>query len=72
MQKNNKVFIMPTDTVYGLCASALSKEAVARVYAIKGRNPKKPCIILIKNWKEVQKFGGKAKLRTVKIRRVAI
>jgi L-threonylcarbamoyladenylate synthase len=36
------VVLYPTDTLYGLGADAFSDEAVAKVYAIKGRDVKKP------------------------------
>lgn len=36
------VGIIPTDTVYGLAASALDREAVLRLLDIKGRAPDKP------------------------------
>ncbi len=37
----------PTDTLYGLGADAFSNDAVAKVYAIKGRDEKKPihCVV---------------------------
>ncbi len=34
--------LYPTDTLYGLGADAFSDEAVARIYAIKGRDERKP------------------------------
>lgn len=34
--------MLPTDTVYGLCADALSEEAVARLYRLKGRRGGQP------------------------------
>ncbi len=42
-----KVIIYPTDTLYGLGADALSDDAVATIYAIKGREEGKPvhCIV---------------------------
>ena len=53
----------PTETVYGLGANALDAEAVARIYAVKGRPATSPLIVhvasiemaqsLIKNWPEV-------------------
>jgi len=39
--------VFPTDTVYGIGACALLPEASARIYAIKGRHPRKPLPILI-------------------------
>lgn len=41
------VVLYPTDTLYGLGADAFSDAAVAKVYAIKGRDERKPihCIV---------------------------
>lgn len=36
---------LPTETVYGLCADARSAEAVARLYAAKGRPASNPLIV---------------------------
>lgn len=36
---------LPTETVYGLCALAASDEAVARVFAAKGRPARNPLIV---------------------------
>ena len=38
---------VPTDTVYGLAASALSEKAVERLYEIKGRDPNMPVAISV-------------------------
>src|SRR5437879_4091412 len=38
--------ILPTDTVYGLCAAAGRPEAAARLAALKGRDPSKPSALL--------------------------
>ena len=45
--KNGRVILFPTDTLYGLAADAFSDEAVDTIYAIKGRDEKKPihCIV---------------------------
>jgi L-threonylcarbamoyladenylate synthase len=55
----NGVAVMPTDTIYGLVGKALEKNTVERIYKIKKRNPEKPCIILIGNITEIEKFGIK-------------
>jgi len=38
--------ILPTDTVYGLCASADRSEATERLYRLKGRDPLQPSALL--------------------------
>ena len=49
--------IFPMDTIYGLVGSALNKESVERIYAVRERSPEKPCIILIADPDEVKKFS---------------
>ena len=39
--------VFPTDTLYGLGANPFSRDAVSRVYNIKGRSPRKPLPILL-------------------------
>lgn len=41
-----KPVILPTDTVYGLCASAYTSEAAVRLYALKGREGPRPTALL--------------------------
>jgi L-threonylcarbamoyladenylate synthase len=41
------VVVLPTDTMYGLVARASDRQAVERVYRIRGRAPEKPCIMLV-------------------------
>lgn len=55
--KNDGVVIMPTDTIYGMLGKALSKDVVERIYKIRGRSPEKPCIILIGDLNELNKFS---------------
>src|SRR3989338_6111730 len=45
--RNGGVILFPTDTLYGLGADAFSDKAVDQIYAIKGRDEKKPihCIV---------------------------
>ena len=40
-----QVVALPTETVYGLAANALNPEAVARIYAVKGRPAHNPIIV---------------------------
>lgn len=39
--------LMPTDTVYGLCAALDSPAGRESLYALKGRDPSQPCQVLI-------------------------
>lgn len=55
--KRGAVGVIPTDTLYGVVASALNPEAVERVYALKGRDGNKPCIILIDRPEAIATFG---------------
>ncbi len=55
--KENGVVVMPTDTIYGVVGRAENEKVVNRVYAIRQRSPQKPCIILIGDIGELQKFS---------------
>jgi L-threonylcarbamoyladenylate synthase len=55
--KHGKVGILPTDTLYGIVGSALSKDAVRRIYSLRRRNNKKPMIILIGSVSDLETFG---------------
>lgn len=55
--KIGKVIIYPTDTVYGLVASATNKKAVERVFKIKKRAKRKPIPIFINDIKMAKKIA---------------
>ena len=42
-----KSVILPTDTVYGLCASASGSQPSERLYELKGRDPLQPSALLV-------------------------
>jgi L-threonylcarbamoyladenylate synthase len=54
---NGGVGVLPTDTIYGVVASALNRDAVERLYRLKARTPTKPCIILIADVSDLTRFG---------------
>ena len=56
LQKGELV-VIPTDTLYGIVCSARDKEAVEKLYRIRGRDAAKPCIILIADISGLEEFG---------------
>lgn len=46
---SGKIVAIPTETVYGLAASALQPEAVKRLWELKGRDSSKPFAIAVKS-----------------------
>lgn len=55
--KKNGVVVMPTDTLYGIVGKAQDVSVVNRIYTTRKRNPEKPCIILIGDLNELEKFS---------------
>ena len=51
MLGQGKVGLLPTDTIYGISASALNEQAVAKIHELKGRKSNKPLIVLISDIK---------------------
>lgn len=49
---------MPTETVYGLAADATNADAVARIYAAKGRPAFNPLIVHVPNLEEAERIGA--------------
>ena len=47
----------PTETVYGLGADARNEEAVASIFAVKGRPSHNPLIIHVKDLATAQLYG---------------
>lgn len=65
--KNGGVGVIPTDTIYGLAASALDKNAVERIYKIKKRNSSKPPVVVISSPNDLKLFGVKTNALEKKI-----
>jgi L-threonylcarbamoyladenylate synthase len=55
--KKGGIAVMPTDTIYGIVGRAQNESTVNRIYTIRKRNPDKPCIILIGDTNELEKFS---------------
>lgn len=55
--RNGGVGVLPTDTIYGIVGSALSKKAVERIYRLRSRSTKKPLIVLIGKYEHLAMLG---------------
>ncbi len=51
------VVLYPTDTLYGLGVDAFSDEAVAKIYAIKGRDETKPIHAIVPDLQMANRYG---------------
>ncbi len=57
--KKGGIGILPTDTLYGIVGSAMSKTAVERIYEVRKRDLGKPFIVLISSIEDLSLFGVK-------------
>jgi tRNA threonylcarbamoyl adenosine modification protein (Sua5/YciO/YrdC/YwlC family) len=57
IMKNGGLIIYPTDTVYGIGCDINNKEALKKMYQIKGMVKEKPVSILCKDMKEVSEYA---------------
>ncbi|HAM35351.1 MAG TPA: threonylcarbamoyl-AMP synthase [Elusimicrobia bacterium] len=55
--RRGEVVAFPTDTVYGLGCSALSRQGLERIYRIKGRSPDKPLPLLIASCEDARHWA---------------
>jgi L-threonylcarbamoyladenylate synthase len=62
--KKGELAVLPTDTLYGIHASALNQKSVENVYRIRKRAPEKPFIILIGSIDQIKLFGIKIDSQT--------
>ncbi|MBP7275901.1 MAG: threonylcarbamoyl-AMP synthase [Kiritimatiellae bacterium] len=56
--RSGGLLILPTETVYGLCADPFSREAMARLYAAKSRDPSRPIAWLVDGMPRVIAAGA--------------
>lgn len=57
--KNNGLVILPTETVYGLAASAFSDEACKKIFIVKGRAQDNPLIVHVANKEMIYEIAEK-------------
>jgi L-threonylcarbamoyladenylate synthase len=56
--KNGGLLLYPTDTLYGLGVDMTSRAAVARLYAIKERNPQFPVSLMVASVQKIEAIAG--------------
>lgn len=54
--KNKGIVVLPTDTVYGLMTSVFNFDGQKQIYKLKGRNLKKPLILMSNNIETLKRF----------------
>ncbi|MDD5290842.1 MAG: L-threonylcarbamoyladenylate synthase [Patescibacteria group bacterium] len=54
--KRGKIIVYPTDTIYGLGCLATNRKAINRIFKIKGRERRKPLLILVNGFKMLKKY----------------
>jgi L-threonylcarbamoyladenylate synthase len=52
--KGGRLVVMPTDTVYGVCADAFDSTAVAALLSAKGRGRDMPVGVLVGSWHTIE------------------
>lgn len=57
--KKGGIGVIPTDTLYGVVASAKNPEAVFRLYRLRRKTQRKPFVILIDRIERLKDFGIK-------------
>lgn len=65
--RENEVVALPTETVYGLGGNAKNDEAVAKIFAAKGRPVDNPLIIHIAERKQLDEFIAEIPEKAVKL-----
>lgn len=51
---NGGIIVFPTDTVYGLAAKYNQKEAIQKIYQVKGRDQTKALAVLVANLEQIE------------------
>ena len=54
--KSGEILVFPTDTIYGIGCDPYNDQAVERIFAIKGRDEKKPLPVLAYSTADIEKI----------------
>ena len=56
--RQGELVAFPTETVYGLGADAANPEAIAKIYALKGRPSNHPVIVHLANVEQIENWAA--------------
>ncbi len=68
--KAGKTIVYPTDTIYGLGCSASEKSAIDKIYRLKKRTAGKPLLVLISDFKMLEKYFKTDKKQRAYLRKI--
>ncbi len=55
--RENGVIAFPTETTYGLGCDPRNRRGVRRIFKIKGRDPRKPLLLVAGSWAQVERVA---------------
>ncbi len=55
--RNGEIILYPTDTIYGLGVDATDKDAVAALRDLKGRDKRKPILIMLPSIESIEEYA---------------
>jgi L-threonylcarbamoyladenylate synthase len=67
--KGGALVAFPTETVYGLSADATNPEAIARIYAVKGRPTDHPLIVHLADMQDISEWASEIPDYAIKLAR---
>lgn len=65
--KNGGLVVFPTETVYGIGANALDKDAAQKIYKVKGRPTDNPLIVHIGQYDDIYKYASQVSEDAIKL-----
>lgn len=64
--KQGEIIIIPTDTIYGILANCFSISALDKIYKIKKRDKNKPLLVLVSDFKMMEKVVPSKEIQSKK------
>ena len=64
--KQGEIIVIPTDTIYGILANCFSIPALDKIYKIKKRDKNKPLLVLVSDFKMMEKVVPSKEIQSKK------